>query len=367
LAFWKAVWVPDLNPFVRFRTAVLPTKKEEQVMDDTSREEQLVEEYIQDGDLEAAVKLLYGLIVKLARQKQFSKAEALREKLLETDPMALSEIIKTAEIIEEEKIVSMDKTHKELWAKFYDTLTTEEASILYYAMKQSEYEPNQVVFEQGTLHSRLYFIDHGELKLVCRERNRETFLGKIGPGNILGEDLFFSNSVCTLSLISTSTAKVHYLEKSCLSDWEKQHPALVAKLHDLAKTANQAQRFIKNYQFDRRHQKRYRVSGKCQIQIVNSSGEPIGRPFYGELSDVSVGGLAFLARITKKETARMLLGRRLRIIFDLPVESLKEALELEATIVAVRDYAFEDCSIHLKFRHPLSEELLDRLEQSSTP
>jgi hypothetical protein len=44
------------------------------------------------------------------------------------------------------------------------------------------------------------------------------------------------------------------------------------------------------------------------------------------------------------------------------VESLKEALELEATIVAVRDYAFEDCSIHVKFRRPLSQELLDRLE-----
>ena len=331
-------------------------------MNDTSREEQLVEEYIQDGDLEAAVKLLYGLIVKLARQKQFSKAEALREKLLETDPMALSEIIKTAEIIEEEKIVSMDKTHRELWAKFYDTLTTEEASILYYAMKQSAYEPNQVVFQQGTLHSRLYFVDHGDLKLICRERDRETFLGKIGPGNIIGEDLFFSNSVCTLSLVTISTAKVHYLEKTCLSEWEKQHPGLVAKLQEFAKKLNQAQTFLKNYQFDRRHQQRYRVSGKCQIQIVNSSGEPVGRPFYGGLSDVSVGGLAFLARITKKETARMLLGRRLRIIFDLPVESLKEALELEATIVAVRDYAFEDCSIHVKFRRPLSQELLDRLE-----
>jgi hypothetical protein len=37
-------------------------------------------------------------------------------------------------------------------------------------------------------------------------------------------------------------------------------------------------------------------------------------------------------------------------------------LELEATIVAVRDYAFEDCSIHIKFRHLLSQDLLDRLK-----
>lgn len=331
-------------------------------MMDTSREEQLVEEYIQEEDLEAAVKLLYALIVKLARQKQFSKAEALRDKLLETDPTALTEIIKTAEIIEEEKIVSMDKAHKEIWAKFYDTLTSEEASILYYAMKQSEYEPDQVVFQQGTLHPKLYFIDHGQLKLTCKERNRETFLGRIGEGDIIGEEMFFTNSVCTISLIATSLVKVHCLDNSCLSGWEKQHPALVAKLNDFAKKTNRASGFLRNYQFDRRHQKRHRVTGKCQVQIINASGEPMGRPFYGELNDISVGGLAFLARITRKETARMLLGRRLRIIFDLPLESLKEPLDQPGTVVAVREYAFEDCSVHVKFRHPLGQELLDGLE-----
>jgi CRP-like cAMP-binding protein len=346
---------------VRFNSSNNLIGKEEQLMNDTSREEQLVDEYVQQDDPEAAVKLLYGLIVKCARQKQFSKAEALREKLMEIDPMALTEIIKTAEVIEEEKIGSMDKTHKELWAGFYDTLTAEETSTVYYGMKQAEFEPDQPVFQQGKLQPNLYFIDHGELILSCKERDREILLGSLGAGDIIGEELFFANTVCTTSLIPITIVKLHFLEKSLLTTWEKEHPLMVSKLHDYCKKADRTRNWLKSYQFDRRQQTRYRINGRCQIQIINSAGEPVGRPFYGELNDVSVGGLAFLARITKRDTARLLLGRRVKIVFDLPLESSNEVVEQDAIIVAVREYAFEDCSIHIKFRSPISAELLDGL------
>jgi len=328
-------------------------------MSNTSLDEELIDQYVQDGNTETAVKLLYELIVKYARQKNFTKAEALRQKLFEVDPMALTEIIKTAEIIEEERIVSIDTSHKELWAKLYNLLTTEEINILYYALKEALFDPNQPIFRQGQLNPKMYFVNHGDLKLTCKNKDREALLGTLTSGDIVGDENFFLNSVCTTSLIAISSVRMSYLEKDVLTEWEKEHPLLVSKLLAFCKEASKTHDFLKQYHIDRRTQKRVDISGKCQIQIVNSSGEAVGRPFYGELSDISAGGMSFLVRITKKETGRMLLGRRVKVAFDLFVGSSAPAMELEATIVAVRDRAFEDCSIHIKFRSPLRDELLE--------
>ena len=84
--------------------------------------EQLVEQNIAKGDIGAAVKLLYEMIVQCAKEKKFSKAEQLREWMLEVDPMALDEIINSAEIIEAEKSQSLDPIHMEIWSSFYNIL-----------------------------------------------------------------------------------------------------------------------------------------------------------------------------------------------------------------------------------------------------
>ena len=73
--------------------------------------EKLVEQHIAKGDSDAAVKLLYRMIVQCAEEKNFTKAEQFRERMLEVDPMALNEIISSAEIIEESKSQSLDPIH----------------------------------------------------------------------------------------------------------------------------------------------------------------------------------------------------------------------------------------------------------------
>jgi CRP-like cAMP-binding protein len=331
-------------------------------MSNTSLDEELIEQYVQDGNTEAAVRLLYELIVKHAKQKNFPKAETLRQKLFDIDPMALTEIIKSAEIIEEEKNVSIDVSHKELWAKLYTLLTAEETNIVYYALKEAAFEPDQPVFRQGQLSPKIYFVNHGDLKLTCRDKDREVLLGTITSGDIVGDENFFLNTVCTTSLIAISSVKVNFLDKAVLAEWEKEHPLLVSKLWDYCEKASKTQVFLEQYHVDRRTQRRVQISGKCQIQIVNATGEAVGRPFYGELGDISVGGMSFLVRITKKETSRMLLGRRVKLVFDLLVAGTEQGMEREGTIVAVRDRAFEDCSIHIKFKSQLSKETLDGIE-----
>ena len=78
-------------------------QKEDKIMDTNLRLEQLVDQHIAENKIEAAVSTLYRLIVTYAKEKNFTKAELLREKLYEIDSMALNEIISSAEIIEQEK------------------------------------------------------------------------------------------------------------------------------------------------------------------------------------------------------------------------------------------------------------------------
>ena len=95
-------------------------------MNNLLRYEELVDQHVRHDNKEAAVELLFDLILRHAREKNFEKAEALRERLFEVDPMSLTEIIKSAEIIEEEKNESIDPDHLDVWSGMYDLLTTEE-------------------------------------------------------------------------------------------------------------------------------------------------------------------------------------------------------------------------------------------------
>ena len=69
-------------------------------MGDVTEHEQLIEQYLQENNKEAAVQLLVELITKNAKDKNFDQAECLRDKLIEIDSMAVNEIVKTGEVIE---------------------------------------------------------------------------------------------------------------------------------------------------------------------------------------------------------------------------------------------------------------------------
>jgi hypothetical protein len=134
-------------------------------MEDLSEKEKLVDQHIKENNKDLAVKLLYDLIVKNAEEKNFSRAEALREKLFEVDSLAINEIVKSAEVIEAEKMGTIDPDHLDMWSPLYDTLTKEEKIALYFGMKDATYEAEHIIFRQGELNSNLYFIVSGQLSM----------------------------------------------------------------------------------------------------------------------------------------------------------------------------------------------------------
>ena len=227
-------------------------------------------------------------------------------------------------------------------------------------MKEVTYDVDETIFKQGERNSNLYFINQGQLKLVYSEGGREVLLKTLGTGHIAGEDTFFFESVCTTSMITLSRVKLNFLEKDALSKWGDEFPGLESRLNDYCLKLKSVRDLLKAQNLDRRSQKRVKISGKGVIQLLGASGKPLGRAFKGELSDISVGGLSYTIRISKKETVRLLLGRKMNIKFALPVEGSKQKIDKNGTAIGVRSHPFDDYSIHIKFDKLLDEKLLPR-------
>lgn len=324
--------------------------------------EKMVSQHMTNGDTNAAVKLLFKMIVQSAKEKNFIKAEQLRERMLEVDPMALDEIISSAEIIEEGKSQSLDPIHMQIWSKLYDRLDTEEKNELFYSMQDSILGVNKTVFSQGGLDTNLYFINQGQLKMIYQDKAGDVLLYTLGPGQLAGQENFFSNTVCTTSLISLSNVNIKYLTKDALLKWKKELPTLEQKLSDFCAGFPNATALLKSKKMDRRTLKRVKLSGKGQIQLLNRSGEPIGKSFKGELSDISVGGLSFEIRISKEETARLLLGRRISIAFSVSKRIPSQMIDRSGMIVGVYPFPFEDYSIHVKFDKMLDQSAINAVK-----
>ncbi len=331
-------------------------------MGNKDESEKLVDQHIAKGDTSAAVKLLFKMIVECAGEKNFAKAEQLRERMLEVDPMALDEIISSAEIIEEGKSQSLDPIHMQIWSRLYDILDTEEKNALFYSMQDLVLGVNQTVFSQGKLDTNLYFINQGHLKMIYQDKSGDVLLYTLGPGQLAGQENFFSNTVCTTSLISLSNVNLKYAAKEALLKWKKDIPTLEQKLIDFCADFPSATTLLQSKKMDRRAIKRVKISGKGLIKLLNRAGEPIGKSFKGHLSDISVGGLSFEIRISKEETARLLLGRRISIAFNISRSKSNPMIDQSGIIVGVYPFPFEDYSIHVKFDRKLDPSVINAVE-----
>jgi len=291
----------------------------------------------------------------------------MRSRIFEIDPMALNEIIRSAEIIEEEKSRTIDGGHRQIWAKLYDSLSTEEANALYFACKKATYQAEEKIFQQGQWKRRLYFINSGRARIVCFLDGKEVFLKAVETGDVAGEDTFFSISVLTTTMIAQDRTEVSYLDADILDVWRTASPMLESKLQNFASSSEKIEDLLKAKKMDRRHQKRVNPGGKAIALLMSTSEQPVGKPFKADLYDISRGGLCLSVKIAKKETGSLLLGKRLSISYVHPLMDSSHTIKQSGTVVAVRFLPFEDCTVSVKFDALLPEELIEQLEKVSQP
>ncbi|MGD2188170.1 MAG: cyclic nucleotide-binding domain-containing protein [Desulfobacterales bacterium] len=330
-------------------------------MADPIAQEKLLETYIKENKKDLAVELLFDLITQNAKAKNFSKADALREKLFEVDSLALNAIVKSAEMIETEKIAAIDPIHRDTWAHLYEELTKEETIALYYEMKTATLEAEQMVFRQGGMNSNLYFFDSGRLNMFYHKGNHGILLKSLGPGDIAGEDTFFTQSTCTTSLIAHSRVKLNYLEKSVLQKWQSDAPNLNNKLQDYCLKLQPLKDLLQKKELERRAHKRYAISGTAAIQIID---KPEGKVYKAELSDISAKGVSFIMN-TSPQSADVLLGCQLSLKFLLPRVSDQTRIDQDGIIVGVHRQLFNEYLINVKWDHPLSNDIIAQIKSSS--
>ncbi len=327
-------------------------------MEDPISQEKLLEKYLKENQKELAVKLLFDLIAKHAQANHFSKADALREKLFEVDSVALNEIVKSAEIIETAKIAAIDQVHRHAWSDLYDQLTKEETNALYYGMKIASYETEQIIFRQGEMNSNLYFINAGEIKIFYHKDQHGILLKSLGPGDIAGEDSFFTNSTCTTSMMAHSAVKLNFLEKSVLQKWRTEALNLANKLQDYCAQLEPIKDLLQKKELERRVHRRYALSSSAVIRIMDRPGMKV---FKGDLSDISTSGISFIMN-TSPKSAELLLGCRLNLKVTLPEAFPEIRIDQDGIIVGAHGQMYNEYLINVKWDEPLDDGIIERIE-----
>ena len=320
-------------------------------MDDLARLEEQAEQYARDGDSQAAVKCFYDLVAQHARAKNFPKAEAMRERLMAVDDMALTEIIKAAEIIESEKSGAIDQDHLERFKALYDRLSEEETNALYFAQQPLALDAGEVLYRQGDINTRLFFIQQGLLKLYFSREGQDSLITTLEPGDVAGQDTFFATTTCTTSLAVQSRTELQVIERAHLNEWKESLPTLETKLREFCQIKDVG-KLVTAKGLERRRNRRIKVEGLIVAQMMDTAKALLGKPFRGDMADLSNTGLSFYIKATDK-AARMLLGRHLKIKATLEVGGKRQTLERTGATVAVTPLYFGDFAIHLKFDMPL--------------
>lgn len=328
-------------------------------MNDLKQQEDSLERAILEKDREKALQILLDLTSSFAQKKDFEKAEQYRDRLYDIDPLALSMIIRANEIIEQEKSVGINPSHREQFSGFYDTLTTEQENAFFYALEELTFPHNHYIYRQGEVSRELYFLYAGKLRVECLQGNRNVFIKFLRPGSVFGSETFFSSSLCTTSVATVSNASMHKLDKEAFGRLKEKYPGLGEKLkHYCAQSVTISDHLLQNH-MERRGKARSPIFGKAVIYLQSVSGKAMGKPIRIELNDISPNGTSFLLRITNEEKAYIMLGQKIVIEYSSETVSPPVTIQQSGTIVGINPNLFDDYSFHIKFDQELSPSQLE--------
>ncbi len=312
------------------------------------------------GDVAGASQFLFDKCEEAAKDKDFETAEMLRDRILEVDPNGLTEVIRAGEIIEEERTSSITSHHITIWQDLYDRLSTDEFNALYYQLREKEFAAGDLIVEQGVVQPSLFFINSGQARLSCTRGDNEIFLKRINPGEIVGAAPFFEVSVWTTTLTAFTKSSIHVLKRDNFLELLDEYPGLENSLREYCTKLDTVPELLKMSGEDRRQGVRYPTSSLVEHSLLDQYGNPGQKSFKGELADVSTGGLSFFIRISRKENARLLLGRKINSVLPLKGDG---SVSCRGSIVAVRfqHYQGSDYSVHVQFDETIDEETVKQI------
>lgn len=304
---------------------------------------------------------LLGLVKQCVRTGELVRAEQLREELMQCDTIPLSQIIASADLIEDAKLAGIDDTHQLLWIDLYDCLTPEEKSLLFYSLEDKKIPAKTVFLRQGRVNNGLYFIEKGHVDAVFTKEKENNLVLQIAKGGFLGEESFFGMSVCTSSFVSRSELIVKFLKRDQAIQWEDECPGLFAKLESYCNKFGQYEELYERKRSEKSRFERLSVHGQVCADILNSGMKLSGKQFKATVADISRGGACFFIKASRREAARSLLARPLRMVFSLETNTNAREIVTFGRVVRVKFHLENDYSVHVKFAKTLEPDTLEEM------
>ncbi len=317
-----------------------------------------IREMIATGKNDEARSALFDLIVECAGGGDFENASRFRDLLYEVDPMALQDIIKANELIEEAMNGAVSDEFNQAWTGLREALSEEEFLALYHSLTEHSLDKGKPLVKAGSRFDGIIMVTRGTIGMACDCSGRTVELQELEPGMIV-EGNCVHPSLWTLSLTCLSQVCVHILRRKPFEDLLETFPGLDAKLAALCRPLHSVWQQLREQEKDRRMFERTAVSRKITFQVMKNDSTPVERVFRGELLDISRSGLAFVLRIAKRENRRMLFDRRLSVIVD--PDALKLRCTGEVVAVSCHDIQNHDYAVHVAFHDALETTALQPL------
>lgn len=333
------------------------------------------------------VNNLFAELVEKVSLKQFKKAEVLRKKIFEIDSMATLEIVESGILIENEKLkylkekplnvliqsekaftdsqtinfspsedVKFLKTKGETqkaaivpenWKELYKTMDSDELNIFTRILKPVSTNSSKTLLKQGMLNNNLYFINSGQIKVVGVTNGGIAIKKTLNPGDIAGEDVFFSNTPSAVSAIAAKGAGIDYIKKNDLYQLCSIYPSMGKSLFDYCNKKGKTTATLYSEGLNQRSYKRFSTSGTADLQLTKQGNTNLGKPFTGKILDISLGGISLEINKIKPELARKLIKMPVNILLSL--NRFNKPILCSGNITGVHRKSHNSYTLHLKW------------------
>jgi CRP/FNR family cyclic AMP-dependent transcriptional regulator len=90
--------------------------------------------------------------------------------------------------------------------------------------------PDQPIINEGAEQKSLYFVISGTLHAQTESDGRRVLLGRLGPGDIIGEVNIFDPGVASATVVPIEFSQVWRLDRFMFDDIVEKEPAVAVKL-----------------------------------------------------------------------------------------------------------------------------------------
>jgi CRP-like cAMP-binding protein len=307
------------------------------------------------------IKVLLSEIKTLAEAKDFVGAEKVRDTLIEIAPMALQEIIESAEIIEKEKSGGIDAEHLALWDDLYKDLSEEEKNCIFYSLGKIVVPAKKKILSKGKSNDRLFFIEDGKVAVYKTKGDKNILVAQLGRGNLLGEYTFTTISLCSASALTQSDVTMYHLKSSATDDWDEKHPGLLQKLTKFCDKKGNLDEIARRRKMEKWKYARHKIKGMVTANLLTKEGQKTESFFHGDLIDISRDGASFGVEIQNKKTARALLTEHLDLSFTCNLGDEEISFSAVGKVVRVSFQLYSSYIVHIYFDTLIEENVIEKI------